>query len=59
MQQGDYRSFLYAQSGQLAAVTATDVIEHLAKPEVMETFDLVMKALVPGGVFVARVPERR
>jgi 2-polyprenyl-3-methyl-5-hydroxy-6-metoxy-1,4-benzoquinol methylase len=54
---GDFRDFLAAQAGQLAAVTATDLLEHLAKPEVLDTLDLVAAALLPGGVFVARVPN--
>jgi SAM-dependent methyltransferase len=54
---GDYRDVLTARTGQLAAVTATDLLEHLAKHEVIETLDMVAAALVPGGVFVARVPN--
>jgi SAM-dependent methyltransferase len=57
VRQGDYRDFLQARAGQLAGVTATDVLEHLTKPEVLDTFDRVARALVPGGVFVARVPN--
>jgi hypothetical protein len=33
------------------------VLEHLTKVEVLETFDSIASALVPGGVFVARVPN--
>ena len=44
-------------SGELAAVTATDLLEHLTKPEVLATFDAVAAALRPGGRFVARVPN--
>jgi 2-polyprenyl-3-methyl-5-hydroxy-6-metoxy-1,4-benzoquinol methylase len=54
---GDYRDLLAARPGQLAAVTATDLLEHLAKPEVLDTLDLAVAALLPGGVFVARVPN--
>jgi 2-polyprenyl-3-methyl-5-hydroxy-6-metoxy-1,4-benzoquinol methylase len=57
IQQGDYRALLEARAGQLAAVTATDVLEHLTKAEVLDAFDRVANALVPGGVFVARVPN--
>jgi SAM-dependent methyltransferase len=57
VQLGDYRDFLDVRAGQLAAVIATDVLEHLAKNEVLETFDDVAKALTNGGVFVARVPN--
>lgn len=54
---GDYRDFLAARRGQLAAVTATDLLEHLTKTEVIQTFDAVVAALRPGGVFIARVPN--
>jgi predicted TPR repeat methyltransferase len=54
---GDYRDLLDARTGQLAAVTATDVLEHLTKAEVLDTFDRVANALIPGGVLVARVPN--
>jgi 2-polyprenyl-3-methyl-5-hydroxy-6-metoxy-1,4-benzoquinol methylase len=57
VQQGDYLKVLAARPGQLTAVTATDLLEHLTKPEVMATFDAVAAALRPGGVFVARVPN--
>jgi 2-polyprenyl-3-methyl-5-hydroxy-6-metoxy-1,4-benzoquinol methylase len=57
VRQGDYRDVLTGRAGQLAAVTATDLLEHLAKHEVIQTLDLVAAALVPGGVFVARVPN--
>jgi hypothetical protein len=33
------------------------MLEHLTKPEVLDTFDKVAAALVPGGVFIARVPN--
>ncbi len=54
---GDYRDTLPARPGHYAAITATDLLEHLAKPEVLSTFDHVAAALAPGGVFVARVPN--
>jgi 2-polyprenyl-3-methyl-5-hydroxy-6-metoxy-1,4-benzoquinol methylase len=54
---GDYREILAGRPGSLAAVTATDLLEHLAKPEVLETFDAVAAALRPAGVFIARVPN--
>src|ERR1700722_1806739 len=54
---GDYRDLLCARRGGLAAVTATDLLEHLTKPEVLGTFDAVALALRPGGRFVARVPN--
>lgn len=57
VREGDYRDLLAGRPSQLAAVTATDLLEHLAKPEVLDTLDLIAAALLPGGVFVARVPN--
>jgi 2-polyprenyl-3-methyl-5-hydroxy-6-metoxy-1,4-benzoquinol methylase len=57
VRQGDFRAILAAHPGHYAAVTATDLLEHLTKPEVLQTFDDVAAALAPGGVFVARVPN--
>jgi 2-polyprenyl-3-methyl-5-hydroxy-6-metoxy-1,4-benzoquinol methylase len=54
---GDYRELLERCRSRFAAVTATDLLEHLTKDEVLDTFDRVTQALVPGGVFVARVPN--
>jgi 2-polyprenyl-3-methyl-5-hydroxy-6-metoxy-1,4-benzoquinol methylase len=57
VEEGDYRELLASRADQLAAVVATDVLEHLTKPEVLETFDCVGAALMAGGVFIARVPN--
>jgi 2-polyprenyl-3-methyl-5-hydroxy-6-metoxy-1,4-benzoquinol methylase len=57
VRRGDYRHMLMERQSQLAAVTATDVLEHLTKDEVLDTFDRVIEALTPGGVLVARVPN--
>lgn len=54
---GDYRDALAASPGQFAAVTATDLLEHLTKDEVLDTFDRVARALTARGVFIARVPN--
>ncbi len=54
---GDHRELLRERPGEFAAVTATDLLEHLTKPEVLATFDAVAAALRPGGRFVARVPN--
>lgn len=54
---GDYRQMLLDCGNHLAAVTATDLLEHLTKDEVLDTFDRVIEALTPTGVFVARVPN--
>jgi 2-polyprenyl-3-methyl-5-hydroxy-6-metoxy-1,4-benzoquinol methylase len=57
VQHGDYRDLLRARAGRLAAITATDLLEHLTKVEVLGTLDLVATALRPGGRLVARVPN--
>jgi 2-polyprenyl-3-methyl-5-hydroxy-6-metoxy-1,4-benzoquinol methylase len=57
VREGDYRCALAERAGLLAAVVATDLLEHLAKDEVLDTFDRILEALAPGGVFVARVPN--
>jgi len=57
VREGDYGAVLECRPGQFAAITATDLLEHLVSDEVLETFDLVSAALMPGGVFVARVPN--
>jgi 2-polyprenyl-3-methyl-5-hydroxy-6-metoxy-1,4-benzoquinol methylase len=55
--EGDYQALLEQRAGQLGGVTATDILEHLDKNEVLATFDQVARSLIPGGVFVARVPN--
>jgi 2-polyprenyl-3-methyl-5-hydroxy-6-metoxy-1,4-benzoquinol methylase len=57
VRQGDFRTVLAARPAHYAAITATDLLEHLTKPEVLQTFDDVAAALAPGGVFVGRVPN--
>ena len=57
VRQGDFRAILAEHPTHYAAITATDLLEHLTKPEVLQTFDDVVAALAPGGVFVARVPN--
>lgn len=55
--QGDYHEFLADHSGDLGVVIATDVLEHQQKDEVLATLDAVLRALRPGGRFIARVPN--
>ena len=55
--QGDFRAILAGRPAHYAAITATDLLEHLTKLEVLRTFDDVAAALAPGGVFVGRVPN--
>jgi len=57
LRQGDYRDYLARRPCALASVLATDLLEHLTKDEVLSAFDLAESALIPGGVFVARVPN--
>lgn len=54
---GDFHAYLRASAGEWDAVVATDVLEHLPRAEVVAAFDEVRRALRPGGVFVARVPN--
>jgi 2-polyprenyl-3-methyl-5-hydroxy-6-metoxy-1,4-benzoquinol methylase len=57
IREGDFRDILAERPRLLGAVVATDLLEHLTKSEVLDTFDRVAAALVPGGVFIARVPN--
>jgi 2-polyprenyl-3-methyl-5-hydroxy-6-metoxy-1,4-benzoquinol methylase len=57
VREGDYHEILEERPGQLGAVVATDLLEHLTKHEVLETFDCVATALMAEGVFIARVPN--
>jgi 2-polyprenyl-3-methyl-5-hydroxy-6-metoxy-1,4-benzoquinol methylase len=57
VRQGDYLELLAERPDRFAAITATDLLEHLTKGEVLSTFDSVAQALIPGGIFVARVPN--
>ena len=53
VRQGDFRAILAAHP----AITATDLLDHLTKSEVLQTFDDVAAALAPGDVFVGSVPN--
>ena len=57
VRQGDFRTILATYPVHYAAITATDLLEHLTKPEVLQTFDDVAAALAPDGIFVGRVPN--
>jgi len=57
VRQGDFRALLAAHPAHYTAITATDLLEHFTKPEVLQAFDDVAAALAPGGVFVGRVPN--
>ena len=57
VRQGDFRAVLATQPARYAAITATDLLEHLTKPEVLQTFDDVAASLATGGFFVGKVPN--
>ena len=57
VREGDFRSVLAAHPAHYAAITATDLLEHLTKPEALQTFGDVAAALMPGGLFAGRVPN--
>ena len=57
VRQGDFHALLADRPAHYAAIMATDLLEHLTKPEVLQTFDEVASALQPGGVFIGRVPN--
>lgn len=54
---GDFHAYTRACPGGWDAVVATDLLEHLTRDELVAAFDDVHRALRPGGVFVARVPN--
>jgi 2-polyprenyl-3-methyl-5-hydroxy-6-metoxy-1,4-benzoquinol methylase len=53
--QGDFRTALAPDSIDVA--TATDLFEHLSKPEALEAMDSIHTALAPGGRVIMRVPN--
>ncbi|NDL57645.1 class I SAM-dependent methyltransferase [Phytoactinopolyspora mesophila] len=57
VEHADFHAYLRASAGNWDAVVATDVLEHLNREEVLQTFDGARMALRPGGVLVARVPN--
>jgi 2-polyprenyl-3-methyl-5-hydroxy-6-metoxy-1,4-benzoquinol methylase len=53
---GDIRDVL--QSGTKAdAIIAIDLLEHFTREEALDLLDLIMEALNPGGVLIARCPN--
>ncbi len=57
IEQGELSSFLQGSRSRWALITATDVIEHLRKDEVLPVLDMVFAALAPGGKFLMQVPN--
>lgn len=54
---GDFLEVLRSNVDKLHVVTATDILEHLAKAEVLSALEAVERSLVPGGRLIARVPN--
>lgn len=55
---GDIFSFLESrESSSVGAVTMFQVLEHMSFPLLVEIFQQVRRVLVPGGVFIAEVPN--
>ncbi|MEV0155920.1 class I SAM-dependent methyltransferase [Micromonospora sp. NPDC050686] len=54
---GDFHGPLRAEAESWDAIVATDLLEHLSRDDLLRTFDEVLAALRPGGVFLARVPN--
>jgi hypothetical protein len=53
-----YEAYAHAiLAAHCAAITATDLPEHLTKPDVLQTFDDEAAALAPDGAWVGRVPN--
>lgn len=57
IEQSELASFLKASPSRWAFITATDVIEHFRKDEVLPVVDIIFAALAPGGAFLMQVPN--
>lgn len=57
VRQGDFRAILTGHPAHDAAITATGLLEHLTKPEVLQRIDDATAALASGGGFVGTVPN--
>lgn len=54
---GDILAFLGSKMDAFAFVIATDVLEHMSKPEAIEALHRMHGALAPGGVLLIRTPN--
>ena len=54
---GDLVSHLAARAGTFDLIIMRDVLEHFAKPEVLETLELCFNALKPGGRLILQMPN--
>lgn len=57
VEHGDVFAYLGARAGAVDVVTATDVLEHFDRDEVVALLDAVYESLTPGGRLVAQVPN--
>lgn len=57
VREGDVLEFLKDRRGSFDLITATDIIEHLDKAEVLEFLDGCARALAPGGRLVLQTPN--
>jgi hypothetical protein len=57
VRRGDLRAIPAARPAHYTAITATDLLEHHSKPEVLQTLDDVAAVPVPGDIFVGSAPN--
>ena len=53
----DGLSFMRERAGSFDAIICTDVLEHIPEPALLDWVEAARDALVPGGVFLCRVPN--
>lgn len=53
----DSVAWLKSHPGHFAAIVLNDVLEHIAKPEIISTLEAIRTALRPGGKVVIKVPN--
>ncbi|MFE4107943.1 class I SAM-dependent methyltransferase [Almyronema epifaneia] len=53
----DINSYFTTQTDSLDCVVMSDVLEHLSKPEVIQTLKAIFQHLKPGGKLIVRVPN--
>lgn len=57
LMQADVRDVLADREAQFGLITGFDIVEHLGKDEQFEFFDLIYKALRPGGRLILQSPN--
>lgn len=53
----DSIAWLGSRRGEFAAIVMNDVLEHIAKPEIVATLEAIREALAPGGSIIIKVPN--